>query len=139
MRMAEELGLTRRQALAAMAALCGAGALAAAGATEANAASRLKVKLSKYPSLKRVGGVATVGALSGRQVAVVRVSKKQYVALDRTCPHAGAIVSASGGGWTCPAHGSRFDLDGDRVSGPTPTGLRKLKSRRRRGVLTITG
>lgn len=122
-----------------MAALCGAGALAAAGATPAQAAGRLKVRLSAYPTLKKVGGVANVGALNGRQVAVVRASKKSYVALDRTCPHAGAIVSASGGGWTCPAHGSRFDLDGDRVSGPTPTGLRKLKSRRKRGALIISG
>lgn len=137
--MSEDLGLTRRQALAAMAALCGAGALAAAGATAAQATGQLKVRLSQYPTLKRVGGVASVGVLSGRQVAVVRTARNSYVALDRTCPHAGAIVSASGGGWLCPAHGSRFDLDGDRISGPTPTGLRRLPSRRKRGVLTITG
>jgi len=137
--MSEELGLTRRQALAAAAAICGVGALAAAGAAPAQAAGRLKVRLSAYPSLKKVGGVANVGALNGRQVAVVRTGKKTYVALDRTCPHAGAIVSASSGGWSCPAHGSRFDLDGDRVSGPTPSGLRKLRARVKRGVLTITG
>ena len=137
--MSEEIGLTRRQALGAMVALCGAGAVAAAGATPAQAASRLKVRLSQFPTLKKVGGVANVGVLAGRQVAVVRTGKKMYVALDRTCPHAGAIVSASGSGWTCPAHGSQFDLDGDRVSGPTPTGLRKLKSRLKRGVLVVSG
>ncbi len=139
MGMFEEVGLTRRQALGAMAALCGAGALAAAGATPAQAANRLKVRLSQFPMLKKVGGVANVGVLAGRQVAVVRTGKKMYVALDRTCPHAGAIVSASGGGWMCPAHGSQFDLDGDRVGGPTPTGLRKLKTRRKRGVLVVSG
>jgi Rieske Fe-S protein len=133
------LGITRRQALAAAAALCGFGAVAAAGTGEAQAAGRLRVRLSRYPALKKVGGAAVVGRIGSTQVAVVRTARNRYVALDRRCPHQGGIVEPSTGGWTCPFHQSRFDLDGDKVSGVTPTGLRKLPSKLRRGVLTITG
>lgn len=137
--MTDSTGLTRRQALAAAAALCGFGAVAVAGAGAAQASGTLRVQLSKYPALKKVGGAAAVGSLNGVSVAVVRTGRSSYVALDRRCPHAGGIVSQSGSEWVCPLHGSRFDLDGDKVSGVTPTGLRKLKSSLSRGVLTITG
>ena len=133
------LGITRRQALAAAAALCGFGAVAAAGTGEAQAAGRLRVRLSRYPALKKVGGAAVVGRIGSTQVAVVRTARNRYVALDRRCPHAGGIVLANGSQWVCPLHGSRFDLDGDKVSGVTPKGLRKLRSKLSRGVLTITG
>jgi len=133
------LGLTRRQALAAAAALCGFGAAVAAGTGSAQAAGTLRVQLSNFPALQQVGGAAVVGSLGGTQVAVVRTARNRYVALDRRCPHAGGIVGLSGSQWVCPLHGSRFDLDGDKVSGVTPSGLRKLKSRLSRGVLTITG
>lgn len=134
----EGLGITRRQALAAAAALCGLGAVAAAGTGVAEAAGTLKVRLSKFPALKQVGGAAVVGRIGSTQVAVVRTARNSYVALDRRCPHAGGIVNAEAGGWVCPLHGSRFDLDGDKVSGVARTGLRRLKSRRTRGTLTIT-
>ena len=86
----DELGLTRRQALAAAAALCGLGAVAATGTGVAQASGTWKVTLSKYPELSRVGGAAVVGSHNGVQVAVVRTAAKKYVALDRRCPHRGA-------------------------------------------------
>ena len=132
-------GLTRRQALAAAAALCGFGAVAGTSTGVAQAAGTLRVQLSKYPELRKVGGAAAVGSLNGASIAVVRTGRTKYVALDRRCPHAGGIVSQSGGQWVCPLHGSRFDIDGDKVSGVTPSGLRKLKTRLSGGILTITG
>lgn len=132
-------GLTRRQALAAAAALCGFGAVAATSTGVAQAAGTLRVQLSKYPALRKVGGAAAVGSLNGASIAVVRTGRAKYVALDRRCPHAGGIVSQSGSQWVCPLHGSRFDIDGDKVSGVTPSGLRKLKTRLSGGILTITG
>ena len=132
-------GLTRRQALAAAAALCGFGAVAATSTGVAQAAGTLRVQLSKYPALRKVGGAAAVGSLNGASIAVVRTGRTKYVALDRRCPHAGGIVSQSGSQWVCPLHGSRFDIDGDKVSGVTPSGLRKLKTRLSGGILTITG
>ena len=132
-------GLTRRQALAAAAALCGFGAIAATSSGVAQASGTLRVQLSQYPALKKVGGVALVGSLNGSSIAVVRTGRTQYVALDRRCPHAGGIVSQRGREWVCPLHGSRFDIDGDKVSGITPTGLRTLRTSLNGGVLTISG
>jgi Rieske Fe-S protein len=132
-------GLTRRQALTAAAALCGFGAVALSSGAVAQASGTLRVQLSQFPALKRVGGAAVVGSLNGVQVAVVRTGRSKYVALDRSCPHAGGIVTQSGSQWVCPLHGSRFDLDGDKVSGVTPSGLRRLKSRLSGGFLTISG
>lgn len=132
-------GLTRRQALAAAAALCGLGAAAVAGTGVAQASGTLRVQLSKYPALKKVGGAALVGSLNGVPVAVVRTGRSRYVALDRRCPHAGGIVSQSGNQWVCPLHQSRFDIDGDKVSGVTPSGLTRLNASVSGGILTISG
>lgn len=137
----DNTGLTRRQALAAAAALCGLGAVV--GASSAQAAPRagaLRVRLSAYPALSKVGGVAVVGNLGSIPVAVVRTGRTRYRALNRRCPHAGVAVTPQGTGFVClpPGHGSVFTKTGVRVSGPTPTGLIRLKARLSRGILTIT-
>jgi cytochrome b6-f complex iron-sulfur subunit len=134
-------GLTRRQALAAAAALCGFGAAAVAGTGVAQASGTLRVRLSKYPALRKVGGIALVGELGSTPVAVVRTARNSYIALNRRCPHAGVAVTPRGRGFVClpPGHGSVFTDTGARVSGPAPTGLSKLSSTLNRGVLTITG
>ena len=134
-------GLTRRQALAAVAALCGFGAVAATNTGVAQASGTLRVQLSKYPELKKVGGIALVGNLGSTPVAVVRTGRTSYIALNRRCPHAGVAVTPRGGGFIClpPGHGSVFTDTGARVSGPTPTGLTRLNARLSKGVLTITG
>jgi Rieske Fe-S protein len=134
-------GLTRRQALTAAAALCGFGAVALSSGAVAQASGTLRVQLSQFPALKRVGGAAVVGSLNGVQVGVVRTGRSKYVALDLRCPHAGVTVTPRQGGFIClpPGHGSQFDLDGDKVSGLTPSGLRRLKSRLSGGFLTISG
>jgi len=134
-------GLTRRQALAAAAALCGFGAAAVAGAGTAQASGTLRVQLSQFPALKKVGGIALVGNLGSTPVAVVRTGRTAYIALNRRCPHAGVAVMPRDGGFVClpPGHGSVFSDTGARVSGPTPTELSRLSSKLTRGVLTITG
>ncbi len=131
-------GLTRRQALAAAAALCGFGAVTAAGTGVAQASGTLKVQLSKFPALKKVGGAEVVGSLNGIPVAVVRTARNRYIALDRRCPHQGGVVGQRGNEWVCPLHFSRFALDGKKISGVTPSGLRRLRSRLNRGTLTIS-
>lgn len=135
----DSTGLTRRQALATAAALCGLGAIAGASTAQAAPASRtLRVRLSAYPALSKVGGVAVVSNLGTIPVAVVRIGTTRYLAFNRRCPHAGATVIPQGSGFFCPAHGSVFTKTGTRVSGPTPTGLIPLKARLSRGILTIT-
>ena len=133
-------GLTRRQALAAAAALCGFGAVAATSTGVAQASGTLRVQVSKYPELRKVGGIALVGNVGATPVAVVRTGTNRYIALNRRCPHAGVAVTPRDTGFIClpPGHGSVFTDTGAKVSGPTPRGLYRLASRFSRGVLTIT-
>ena len=133
-------GLTRRQALAVAAALCGFGAVAATGTGVAQASGTLRVQLSKYPALRKVGGIARVGELGSTPVAVVRTGTNKYIALNMRCPHQQVEVTPRGRGFIClpPGHGSVFTDTGAKVSGSTPTGLSRLDSRLSRDVLTIT-
>jgi hypothetical protein len=135
-------GLTRRQALAAAAALCGFGASALAGTGVAQASGTLRVQLSKYPALRKVGGIARIEeALGTTPVAVVRTGARKYLALSLRCPHQGVAVTPRNRGFVClpPGHGSVFSDTGVRESGLAPTGLTPLKSRLSRGILTISG
>ena len=138
--MTDTTGLTRRQALAAAAALCGFGAVAAAGSGVAQASGTLRVQLSKYPALKKVGGIAVVDNLGSTPVAVVRTGQNTYKAFSRRCPHAGVAVTPRGSGFIClpPGHGSQFSSTGAWISGPAGGPLAPLKARLSRGVLTIT-
>ena len=138
--MSEDSGLTRRQALGVAAALCGFGALAQSGSAQAAAPSAtLRVPLSKYPALNRVGGIAMVGNLGSTPVAVVRTATSTYIALSRICPHQGGTVAQSGSGFQCPRHFATFSSTGAKVSGPVSSGLRQLSSRLSRNTLIITG
>ena len=135
-------GLTRRQALAAAAALCGFGAVAVTSTGAAQASGTLRVQLSRYPELKKVGGIARIDdTLGGTPVAVVRTGTKSYIALSLRCPHMGVEVTPRGRGFVClpPGHGSVFSDTGPKVSGLTPTRLTRLNARLSKGVLTITG
>ncbi len=53
------------------------------------------------------------------------------MALDRRCTHLGCLVGLAEDRATlvCPCHGSVFALDGERVSGPAQTSLRRLAAR----------
>ena len=134
-------GLTRRQALAAAAALCGFGAVAVTGTGVAEAAGTLRVRLADHPELAKVGGIARVGTLGSTPVAVVRTTTRTYIALSLICPHVGEEVTPRGRGFVClpPGHGSTFASNGARRSGPATTGLRKLRARPSAGTLIISG
>lgn len=81
------------------------------------------IRVSDYPALANVGGVALV-TVSGAKLAVVRTSADTFVALSRICPHQGGTVNPSSNGFTCPVHGARFDLTGQWVGGQPTTNLR---------------
>ena len=137
--------LSRRDALRAGAALCGL-SLLALGITDAQAdtsgvqqtrSGQVRVRLSQYPALKKVGGVALIGTVGDAPAAVVRTGASTYVAINLLCPHLGVTVNRSGAGWQCPAHFSRFRTDGGYISGPAGRALFPIPSRLSRGVLTV--
>lgn len=66
-------------------------------------------------------GTATF--LPERRVFVFNSSAGFY-AISSVCPHLGCNVRyAEGQGFNCPCHGSRFDANGQVVSGPAPRPL----------------
>jgi Rieske Fe-S protein len=62
-------------------------------------------------------------------VLVVREPTGRVLAFSRRCPHLGCSLSVSEArdGFTCPCHGSRFDLMGRRVAGPAERDLTGLQ------------
>jgi cytochrome b6-f complex iron-sulfur subunit len=46
-----------------------------------------------------------------------------FAAIGTICTHLGCVVSATGEGFECPCHGSRFGKDGKVVQGPAPSPL----------------
>ncbi|THF71339.1 Rieske (2Fe-2S) protein [Deinococcus sp. Arct2-2] len=78
---------------------------------------------------------------SGKGVVIARIAAAQagaatsgdihLLALSDRCTHLGCGVqaAASGGGYSCPCHGSAFTLTGDVVKGPAARPLDRLAIR----------
>lgn len=75
----------------------------------------LTIKLSDYPALNAVGGIARVSG-SATPIAVVRSATATYDAFSLVCPHVGTTVNINGNGFLCPNHGAAFNASGKWVS-----------------------
>ena len=132
--------LCRRTVLKGAAATCGAGLLAACGGgstsqppaagggggggggTPPGGGGGLRaslVQLSEVP----VGGAVSADAPDGTTVLVAQPSEGEVVAFSAVCPHEGCTVSPDDEQFTCPCHGSQFELSGDVKRGPAQRGL----------------
>lgn len=120
-------GIARRTFLIQSAIIAASAALAACagsdnGFTSPNINGSATVKVSDYPALANVGGVATVNA-GGAPLAVVRTGTSSFLALSRVCPHQGSIVNVGGPGFVCPNHGAEFSTTGQWVGGQRTSSL----------------
>jgi cytochrome b6-f complex iron-sulfur subunit len=88
--------------------------------------STLNVTVAAHPALANIGGIAAVGSLGNKPVAVVRTGAANYTALSRICTHAGCDVGIAGGGFSCPCHGSQFDATGQATQGPAENALQRF-------------
>jgi cytochrome b6-f complex iron-sulfur subunit len=59
--------------------------------------------------------------------AVVFHDAQGLTALSLVCPHLGCVVNMKDDGFTCPCHGSRYQLDGSLINGPSNRPLRSLR------------
>lgn len=87
--------------------------------------------------------VGSLRALDGQPACIGRDSGGVY-AMTLTCTHAGCDIGATGdvspSGLLCGCHGSRFDANGNVVSGPAPSPLEHFAvSVDQAGELTIHG
>lgn len=80
------------------------------------------VKLSDFPALGAVGGVARVSS-SGSPTALVRTGSTTFVAVSMVCTHQGSTVGIINGAYVCPNHGARFSATGTWTGGQVTSSL----------------
>src|SRR5215468_8175457 len=104
---AQPTSIDRRDFMMRAAAALAAVALAACSsdATSPSSVSSTTFRLADFPALSAVGGVATV-TVDGVPLAIVRMSSTTFAAFSRICPHQGATINVTNGGFQCPRHGA---------------------------------
>lgn len=102
------------------------------------AGSTLTVTVAAFPALANVGGIAAVGSLGSKPVAVVRTGASSFTALSRLCTHAGCDVDIRGSAFSCPCHGSEFDSAGQATRGPAQAALQRFNVAVGAGGATLT-
>ncbi|MHA4894626.1 FAD-dependent oxidoreductase [Pedobacter sp. PWIIR3] len=72
-------------------------------------------------------GQGTVAEINGKKVAAYKDENGKVTALNPTCTHAGCTVVFNDveKSWDCPFHGGRFDIEGNVITGPPRTALKK--------------
>jgi Rieske Fe-S protein len=73
-------------------------------------------KLSDYPALASVGGVATV-SIGSTPIAIVRTGTSAFSAFSSICPHQGSTIDVTSTGFHCPNHGATFNASGVWIGG----------------------
>ena len=113
-------GIKRREFVAYGAAALALAALAACGGggdiTSPSTVASTTFKLSDYPALASVGGVATV-SIGSTPIAIVRTGASSFSAFSRICPHQGSTIDVTSTGFHCPNHGATFNASGLWIGG----------------------
>jgi Rieske Fe-S protein len=125
--------IARREFLERTLALLGVSGLIACsgGIITAPAIMAFTVKITDFPALASVGGIAVVDngsrSGSGDPIAVTRTGQATFLALSLICPHRGVTVEISGPGFFCPGHGAMFAADGSWTGGQPTSNLSSYK------------
>jgi cytochrome b6-f complex iron-sulfur subunit len=61
----------------------------------------------------------------------------KYTALLLLCTHKECEVNPTGEVFTCPCHGSQFEKNGERISGPAEKSLKAFKTEQSEGQIII--
>ena len=106
---------------------------AAAGADSADAYTRatekVAISLDDAEELRKVGGSVTL-KVGDRQILLVRDSEETVRAFSPACTHRQVKLKYDHKNQrlNCPAHGSRFDLDGKVSRGPAKDALETYRA-----------
>jgi Rieske Fe-S protein len=118
-------------------------ALAACGTTtndfltSPGTVTQTSIKVSDFPALANVGGVATT-TVSGVPIAIVRTSASTFAAFSRICPHQGTTIDVFNNGFQCPRHGATFNLSGQWIGGQPTSNLRSYPANYDSASATLT-
>lgn len=83
----------------------------------------LTVKVSDFPALATVGGIARVDNGNGAPTALVRTGTSTFRGVTMVCTHQGATIDVSGSGFRCPNHGAIFNSAGANTGGQQTSAL----------------
>ncbi len=74
-------------------------------------------------------GEAVIANINGRRGGIYKDREGKLHIVDTTCTHLGCELQWNDGelSWDCPCHGSRYDIDGNPLSGPTLKPLARLE------------
>lgn len=70
-------------------------------------------------------------------IALHREADGQFRALVLQCTHASNQLTQTGDGYTCPAHGSQFDIEGRVIRGPAQLPLRHLPTEQSQSMIVV--
>jgi Rieske Fe-S protein len=106
--------------------LAGCSSSAALSATKADIVNnKVQVPLSLFDT----GAIKIVSPKKyPYQIAVQKKQDGTYNALLLRCTHQDNQLTPTGTGYTCSAHGSRFDKEGNVLKGPAEEHLERLKT-----------
>ena len=117
--------IARREFIERTLALLGAGALVACSGQTLTTPdiTPFTVKLSDFPALASVSGIAIVDTNGADPIAVTRTGDATFLALSLICPHRGVTVQISSPGFFCPGHGAMFAANGTWTGGQPTSNL----------------
>ena len=120
---------------------CGTGVWDAVAPQTVNLGAGVGVKVSNFPALNAVGGIARVDGGVGAPLAVVRTGTSTFTAFSLACPHQGTTVNVTANGFTCPNHGAMFNASGTWTGGQVTGNLVSYTTQydATTGLLTIAG
>jgi Rieske Fe-S protein len=91
----------------------------------------LKGKLEYIPTSEKdlKADEGAVVMINGKRVGAYKDMEGQLHLVDTTCTHLGCEVEWNHGErtWDCPCHGSRYNIDGEVVDGPTVNPLKRVE------------
>lgn len=115
--------------------------LADVGVEFSSSTGVLRIRPKDYPALNEANGSIRIGINPLRSnhqpngtfhpILINRLPSEQLIAMSAECTHASCSVrtySTSANAHICPCHGSRFGIDGRRMSGPAPFALETYPS-----------
>jgi Rieske Fe-S protein len=104
-----------------------------------NGGKDVVVTLAEYPALAQAGGIARISGVSP-PLALVNERGANYAAFSLVCPHQGSTVQVTGSSFVCPAHGARFDANGQWTGGQHTSSLREYSTSydAEAGTVTVT-
>ncbi|HVA97761.1 MAG TPA: Rieske 2Fe-2S domain-containing protein [Bacteroidia bacterium] len=89
----------------------------------ANVNFTIDITSAAYAALQSNGGYVYVNS-----IIIGRVSAGNYLAIYDVCTHTGCTIQFNGSQFPCPCHGSLFDANGNVVTGPASTPLKKYNT-----------